>query len=152
MAAADETKKDAEWLEALVMIVADKPAESWNDEDVTNFEVKLSDLARKFKNLEAIQKDAQTRAREGFEARKITVTRPDGQETHSLVWFDHESQTKIDGVVEEIVGILNKYDNPQLQQAVVAKLAEWVLGSVSQDGVVKIPRKSQEPKNERKTS
>jgi hypothetical protein len=152
MAAANETKKDAEWLDALVMIVADKPAESWNDEDVTNFEVQLSDLVRKFKNLEAIQKDAQTRTKEGFEARKITVTRPDGQETHSLVWFEHKSQTKIDGVVEEIVGILNKYDNPQFQQAVVAKLTEQILGSASQDGLVKISRKEQGPKDERKTS
>jgi hypothetical protein len=152
MAAANETKKDAEWLDALVMIVADKPAESWNDEDVTNFEVQLSDLVRKFKNLEAIQKDAQTRTKEGFEARKITVTRPDGQETHSLVWFEHKSQTKIDGVVEEIVAILNKYDNPQFQQAVVAKLTEQILGSASQDGLVKISRKEQGPQDERKTS
>lgn len=27
------------------MIVADKPAESWTDEDVTGFEIKLSDIA-----------------------------------------------------------------------------------------------------------
>jgi hypothetical protein len=31
VAAADETVADKEWLEALVMIVADKPAESWTD-------------------------------------------------------------------------------------------------------------------------
>lgn len=152
MAAAEETAKDTEWLEALVMIVADKPAESWTDEDVTNFEVNLSDLARRFKNLEAIQKDAQTRTKEGFEARKITVTRPDGQETHSLVWFNNDNQTQIDGVVEEILGILSRYENPQLRQAIVAKLTEQVLGSAAQDGLAKLQEKRQQQKDERKTS
>ncbi|MBW4566304.1 MAG: hypothetical protein KME32_35655 [Mojavia pulchra JT2-VF2] len=140
-AAADENANDTEWLEALLMIVADKPAESWTDEDVTNFELKLSDLARRFKNLEALQKDSQTRTSEGFEARKITVTRPDGQETHSLVWFDHENQVQIDGVVEEILGILRKYENPQLHQSVVAKLTEYVLGSESSTKASKLLNK-----------
>lgn len=129
MAATDKTTTDSEWLEALVMIIADKPAESWTDEDVTNFEIKLSDIARRFKNIEVLQKDAQTRTDEGFEARKITVTRPDGQETHSLVWFENQSEAQIDGVVEEILTILSKYENPQLHQAIVAKLTECVLGS-----------------------
>jgi hypothetical protein len=130
-AAVDENASDTKWLEALLMIVADKPTESWTDEDVTNFELNLSDLARRFKNLEALQKDAQTRTSEGFEARKITVTRPDGQETHSLVWFENESQVEIDGVVDKFLAILKKYDNPQFQHAVVAKLTELVLGSRS---------------------
>jgi hypothetical protein len=73
-----------------------------------------------FKNLEALQKDSQTRTSEGFEARKITVTRPDGQETHSLVWFENESQAEIDVAVDQILGILSKYDNQQFQEAVVA--------------------------------
>ncbi|MBW4641838.1 MAG: hypothetical protein KME23_02240 [Goleter apudmare HA4340-LM2] len=132
-AAADKTATDSEWLEALVMIVADKPAESWIDEDVTNFEVKLSDIARRFNNLEVLQKDALTRTNNGFEARKITVTRPDGQETHSLVWFEQESQVEINSVVEEILGILKKYDNPQFHQAIVAKVTERVLGSTGSD-------------------
>lgn len=79
-AAIDETADDNEWFSALVMIVADKPAESWTDQDVTRFEIELADLVRKFQNLEALQKDT-TRKGEGFEARRITVTHADGQET-----------------------------------------------------------------------
>lgn len=45
LAATDDTARSREWLEALVMIIADKPAESWTDEDVTDFEIKLSDIA-----------------------------------------------------------------------------------------------------------
>jgi hypothetical protein len=151
-AAVDENASDTEWLEALVMIVADKPAESWTDEDVTNFELKLSDLARRFKNLEALQKDSQTRTSEGFEARKITVTRPDGQETHSLVWFENESQVEIDGAVDKILAILKQYDSPQFQHAVVAKLTEHVLGSTLGDNVSPMKAKGQEWEHGRKTS
>jgi len=35
---------------------ADKPAESWTDEDVTGFEVKLSDIARRFKTWKPYKK------------------------------------------------------------------------------------------------
>ncbi len=127
LAATDDTAAEREWLEALVMIVADKPTESWKDEDVTGFEIKLSDIARRFRNLEALQKEVAASTGEGFEARRITVTRPDGQEVHQTIWFDHERQDQIECLLDEIVGILNLHDNPQLQKAVVAKLAEKVL-------------------------
>lgn len=132
------------------MIVADKPAAFWIDEDFTGFEIKLSDLARRFKNLEALQKEVATKG-EGFEARKVTVTRPDGQETHGMVWIDRENQDQIESVLNEILGILNKYDNNQLQQAVVARLTERVLGSLPQDAVAQIRRKRQDRKHEQET-
>lgn len=79
-AAVDETVDNEQWLKALVMIVADKPAESWTDQDVTRFEIELADLVRKFQNLEALQKETTAKGG-GFEARRITVTHADGQET-----------------------------------------------------------------------
>ena len=129
------------------MIVADKPAESWTDEDVTGFEIKLSDIARRFKNLEALQNEVAARqlegsgryastassTGEGLEARRITVTRPDGQEVNQIIWLNHERQDQIECLFDKILGILSLYDNTRLQQAVVAKLVERVLGSASQD-------------------
>lgn len=94
LAAMDEKKTDSEWMEALLVIVADKSAESWIDEDFTGFEIKLSDLARRFKNLEALQKEVATKG-EGFEARKVTVTRPDGQETFFLKPTKNDSFERI---------------------------------------------------------
>lgn len=150
IAAIDEGKTDSEWVEALLVIVADKPAEFWTDEDVTGFEIKLSDLARRFKNLEALQKEVATKG-EGFEARKVTVTRPDGQETHGMVWIDRENQDQIESVLNEILGILNKYDNSQLQQSVVAKLTERILGSLPQDAVAQMRKKRQDWRDEQET-
>jgi hypothetical protein len=116
-AASDETASDTQWLEALVMIIADKPAESWTDEDVTLFEVKLADLVRRFKNLEAVQKEVAAKG-EGFEARRITMTRPDGEEIHQMVWVDHSRESQVEELVNKILSQLPK--DKQLQQAVLA--------------------------------
>ncbi len=51
--------------------------------------------------------------------RKITLTCPDGEETYSLVWFENENHAEIDGVVDQILAILNQYNDQQFQQAVV---------------------------------
>jgi hypothetical protein len=128
-AAVDETKTDAEWLEALVMIVADKPAESWSDEDMTQFEINLSDVARRFKNLEALRAEVDAKGG-GFEARRITVTRPDGQEINQIVGIDRESQDRVEELVENVLTMLP--DNRQLRQAVIARLNERVFDLASE--------------------
>ncbi len=128
-AAADETVSDRTWLESLLMIVADKPAEAWTDQDVTAFELNLSDLARRFKNLEALQKDVAAQSRGGFEARRLTVTRPDGSEIHRMVWMDQEQQQRLDPLIERV---LAECSDPQLQQALLTLLSERVLEETSQ--------------------
>ncbi len=125
-AASDETKSDSQWLEALVMIVADKPAESWTDDDATAFEMKLADLVRRFKNLEALQKEVAAKG-EGFEARRITMTRPDGQEIHQMVWVDHGRESQVEKIVDEFLSKLP--DDQQLRQAILAKLSERILNA-----------------------
>jgi hypothetical protein len=148
LAATDETKTDAEWLEALVMIVADKPAESWMDEDVTRFELKLSDLARRFKNLEALRTDVDAKGG-GFEARRITVTRPDGQEINQIVGIDRESEDEIEELVEKVLEILP--NNTQLRQAVIAMLTERVLDLANSDNIARLREKRQDREYGQKT-
>ncbi|MDB9524368.1 hypothetical protein PN498_00085 [Oscillatoria sp. CS-180] len=113
-AAADEGKSDRPWLEAVVMVIAEKPAASWTDEDVIRFELSLSDLSRRFKNLEVLQAAVKATSRGGFEARRVTVTRPDGTEVNKMVWADHEHQAKVDSLIEQL---LQQCPDPQLQQA-----------------------------------
>jgi len=144
-AATDTTSPDQQWLEALLMIVADKPAESWKDEDFTSFELKLSDISRRFKNLEALQKEAATRG-EGFEARRITVTRPDGQETHRMVWVENETTDQLENLVNEVLQNPLLINNPQLQQAFIATFTEKVFGVTSEENVTKIHNSRQAKK------
>jgi len=126
IAAADETAEDKVWLEALLMIVADKPVEAWTDDDVTGFEIKLSDMARRFINLEAMQKDMTASKHSGFDARRITVTRPDGHEVHRMVWIDKEDSDRLEPVLEDILSKAIFQGNDRLKQALIVRLSEEV--------------------------
>ncbi|MDY6940890.1 MAG: hypothetical protein SWY16_24935 [Cyanobacteriota bacterium] len=141
-AAVEEGKGERPWLEGILTIVADKTVASWTDENVTGFEMKLSDVARRFKNLEALQKEVATKGK-GFEARRMTVTRPDGKETHRMVWIENGQQEQIDRLIEEVLQKQVLQDNPQLQEAFVVQLVEKVLGSASKENLVRM-RKRQE--------
>lgn len=129
-AAVDETKDKQAWLEALLMIVADKPAEVWNDADFITFEHNLGDLARRFKNWEALQKGVAARNQGGFEARRLTVTRPDGSEIHSIVCMDQEQQERLTPLIDQL---LTECPSSQLQQALLTLLTERVLGEPTEN-------------------
>jgi hypothetical protein len=137
-AAADEMVSDRQWLEAIVMVVADKPAESWTDEDVTRFELNLSDLSRRFKNLEALQATVKAQGKGGFEARRLTVTRPDGTEVNKLVWADDEHQAKVDPAIDEF---FQRFPDAQLREVLLTRLTERMFdeAELSQEGNRPIP-------------
>lgn len=126
-AAIDTTTTDEQWLQAIVMIIADQPPESWQDSDVTAFEMKLADIARRFKNMEALQEEVKTTGKE-VEARKITITRPDGNETHQMVWIEKEQKqiSQIELLIEKTLNDDLLRDNPQLQQTSLARFTERI--------------------------
>ncbi len=108
LAAIDDQKEDKGWLEAILMVVTDKPAESWTDMNVTEFELNLMNIARRFKNLEAlISRVNSLELGDGFVARRITITKADGEEVNEVVWLDPKAQSKINEIVEEF---FDKYD------------------------------------------
>jgi hypothetical protein len=124
----DEVLSDRRWLEAMLMIVADKPTTSWTDETVGRFERSLADVARRFRNLEALQGSM------GLEsgapdrtARLLTVTRPDGGEVHRLVWLDARAVEQVAGLVDRVLNAQELQDNPQLRRVLAAQLTEKVL-------------------------
>jgi len=57
--------------------------------------------------------------------RRLTVTRPDGSEIHRMVWVDEEQRQRVDLLIESM---LAECGDPQLQQALLARLSERVLG------------------------
>jgi len=66
-----------------LLIISHKPPRSWTDEDVIIYETKLSDIARRFMNLEALQKEIAIPS-EGIDARRITVTYPDVKQKRNI--------------------------------------------------------------------
>ena len=133
VAAIDEKVDEEQWLKAIVMVVADKPPESWTDEDLVSFEVRLGDLARRFGHLEALQKETAKSKHGGFEAKRLTVTRQDGQEIHGIAWVDHEHVTKLEILMDEVLAGGLLVNDPQMRQAFAAMLVERVLAVSAKD-------------------
>lgn len=139
LAAVNDNVADQQWLEALVMIIADKPPKSWTDDDIIRFELALSDLVRRFKNLEALQKEADIPA-EGFMAKRITLTEPNGEEIRQIIWIDRESEDLLEKIVDRALSMAELTDNPKLQQAFLAKLSERVLATNVKDSLNELDR------------
>ncbi len=125
-AAADETTLDKEWLEALVMVITDKPAKSWVDSDIVRFEVALSNLVRRFQNLEALQKEVQARGC-GFDAQRVTSTEPNGQEINEVLWIDETEKPLVEKLITEFLNKSELKNNLKLQKAFTGGLIKKVL-------------------------
>ena len=73
LASTDRESDNRSWLESVLLIISNKPPKSWTDEDIIIFETKLSDIARRFMNLETLQKEMAP-PNKGIDARRVTVT------------------------------------------------------------------------------
>lgn len=128
LAAVDGNAADSAWLEALVMIVADKPPKSWLDEDITRFEIALSDLVRRFKSLEALQKEVEAKGK-GFTAKRLTITEQDGHEVNQVIWVDADKENLLDQAVDKALALPELQGDSKLYQAFIAKLSERIFAT-----------------------
>jgi hypothetical protein len=122
------------------MIVTDKPAESWTDKDVTRFEVKLADLARRFRNLEALQKEVAARGH-GFDALRLTVTESDGHEAHQLIWAEPQHQERVNNLLAKALPQLENLD-PQSRNALLIYIVKHLLSSDEPNTHTQDPKRS----------
>lgn len=131
-AAKAEDRAEQAWLESLLLIVADRPAETWGESDVLVFESKLADLARRFKSLEALVAEVGAREYAGaYDARRVTITRPDGGEIQEVVWVDEEQKERVAELVDKMLADIDLNDKA-LRRAFVASLVSKVYAE-SQD-------------------
>ncbi|MFQ5750433.1 MAG: hypothetical protein ACE5HI_00430, partial [bacterium] len=126
LAATNNVSSEQDWLEPLLMVVADKPAENWSGEDKLLFESNLSNIARKFINLEAIQKGMARSPGAGFTALRVTITKQDGYELNRLVWQDNDIKDKIDKLAKKILEDDKIVDNKEMQLSLIASLLDMV--------------------------
>ena len=141
--ALDESASNRDWLKSLVMIVADRPAETWTKDDLLAFEMNVTEMARRFINLEALQKQAARDGLEGFDARRITVTEPTGEEVHRLVWVDRQEKAVIEAHAENVLEeIRRRVTHEHQQHAILMALLQLMLRSPQQQPA--IPKQPEE--------
>jgi hypothetical protein len=128
-AATDDLADDAQWLKALVMVIADKPSESWTDTDTDAFELKLADVSRRFKYLEAIATNNNSYWVSQAEAKRISIIGTDGKEQNEVAWIEEGQRAKMEKIAEDLLHQHNL--NLADQRVLLAIIAEKVLNSAT---------------------
>jgi hypothetical protein len=106
LAAGDRNFDENEWLEAVAMSLMSRPPASWSDHDVVAFEALLAERAGWFRRLEELYFSMLQQADETFDARKLTITTPDGNEVSEIVAIDKVAQQVAGAALEPVIADL----------------------------------------------
>jgi hypothetical protein len=142
--ATDETLDDDDWLEAMAMTIAGKPPTSWSDHDVTMFEALVAERSRWFRRLELLWHETQPTGSEGFVARRLTITAPDGREHAHLVAADPATGKIVEDILNDALEKLEPRLGSRGQDALLGALADRVLSreTSTTEGVQQTKRKA----------
>jgi hypothetical protein len=129
--AADENLDGEDWLEAIAMATATKPPRSWNDHDVIVFEALVAERSRWFRRLELLYHEMSGLKSSPFDARRVTLTAPDGTEHAELVAVDAGSRQMVSDVLDAALAELEQRLAPhQAPRALLGVLADRLLSEV----------------------
>ncbi len=130
MSAADENLDDDDWLEALAMTISSKPPSSWTDHDLLVFEALVAERAQWFQRLELLYHQMQTLHGAAFDARRVTLTAPDGTETAELVSVDAATEGLVGDILDTALKELEQQLSPQqASRALLGALANRLLSA-----------------------
>lgn len=124
--AAGDQLDDHAWLEAVLNNVGGRPPATWRDDDVARFELEARGLAGAYKRMLALHYDAAAAQRAGFDALRVTLTRPDGTEHSDVVWVDHGAKPQLQRIVDDAIAAAGRLDASS-GPALLALLAGTVL-------------------------
>ena len=119
------------WLEAIATFVVNKPPASWINTDKAQFEINLSEFARKFWNFEMLSYEKRKYTKSsGGELIRIGITRPNQPEQEWIVTMPSTVEEQVSEIGEAMKQVLNKFnidDNTNLRSAIVARISqEWM--------------------------
>jgi hypothetical protein len=102
VAASSVELDDNEWLGSLVVATGGRPLSLWTEAEEVAFGLLIREVARAYRRLVILHDEAWTeQLTEGFAARRVTITEPDGHEMSRLVWVDAGSMRPIREIVDQ---------------------------------------------------
>jgi hypothetical protein len=121
-----------EWAEYVAMNVTGTPPASWTDDDRRTFFGLIHDVGGTFRRIEALNADLRSRG-DGFDALRVTVTRPDGVEAAKLVWVDEARKSALGPILESAIETSLKYvgSSSEARDVLLAMLADRDLNAES---------------------
>jgi hypothetical protein len=125
--AASEELEEREWLEAIATVLAQKPPAAWSDSDRAVFESQVLEIAHPFRRLELLHLQMAAVQQEGFSARRITLTQPDGSERSQLVWLEEARVAKLEALLSQMLDEARAVGGSEAIEGLLALLAERVL-------------------------
>jgi hypothetical protein len=126
-AAVEAGADEHSWLESLSMVISDKPVQTWSDDDERLFDVQVNEIARRFINLEALDKAMTARFEHAYDARRVVVTKPDGTEGQRVLWLEQDMRPVVESIVSCLISENEALSNIETLQAVVAVLLDQLL-------------------------
>jgi hypothetical protein len=91
------------WTEYVAMTVSQVSPEAWSDEQRVSFSSALRELGGAFRRLEALNYERMAEAGNGFDAVRLTVTKPDGSEVARLVRVDSYARQDVEQLAEDLL-------------------------------------------------
>jgi len=150
---ADEQLDDVPWIEAIATLLADRPPKTWSDADRARYQVKLSELARTFRHIEALSGEILDRAKSGLplgEVLRIGVTDRYSKDMEGVVVVETKDQDAVTRAVigiEEVLDLANLTETPALALAALATTARRFLAEMETAEVPKQPSKTAEARH-----
>lgn len=143
--ASDRDSSETEWLEGIAMSLTAKPPSSWNDHDLIAFEALLAERAGWFRRLEQLYFEMLRHADESFDARKVTITAPDGTEQSEIVPIDNMAQRVAGAALGDVLTELS--DKLGQQRAKTALIGALVAHVLTPSAATASPMSSATPSN-----
>ena len=118
------------WLEAIATFVVNKPPVSWMDADKTQFEINLSQLARKFQNFEVVSYEKRKHSESSeSEPIRVGITRPNQPEQEWVVTLPFTAEKEVPKIGKALKQALDHLEieaDPDLRSAILARISqEW---------------------------
>lgn len=131
----DTVDGDADWMKGIATVVAKKAPAEWTDEDHLRFQRELPVQVAAFQRLLALHVERRVHGSRGFDALRVTITRPDGSEHIGLVAVDQAHRADLERSLNRV---LEKFEDltgshQRANHALLALLSERLLPDHVQD-------------------
>lgn len=114
------------WIESIGTFLAKKPPASWIDTDKAQFEINLSQLARKFRHFEAVSFEKLQHVESEGETIRIGITTPHEHEQERVVNIP-ENADEIEQAITQVFDKLDVDKNPEFRLAILARISKKLM-------------------------
>ena len=136
---------DEDWLEAVGLAISERPPRMWREEEVNRFPGAARGLLSAFRRVEALHFEIRAVPADGFIARRVTVTAPDGTESSRVVWIDESDVASMRKALTAALGSLSGDSMSAGNDALLAAMAELLLpGDTSDEEESKVAKSRRE--------